>query len=141
MALLKLPIVQNHRMRMVILLVAIAIVPMAAHAEWVPVDQNGHAKVYVDPATIRVVTLDGKKYRRAWLVEDQPEPTFEALSTATLVEVDCAAGKLHEVQSTFQSGPMGTGDMVGHTATKSWMYPPPSSTEAAILDFLCEHPI
>jgi len=121
-------------------LLLLALVCAPALADWVevaPMD-DGVGTLYVDPTTIEVIHAS---IRRAWRMGDLQKPDKDGiLSYAGLLDVDCGAGKIHDVETFYYSGHRASGETLkklGEATNSTSMQP--GTPNDRLLQFVCAH--
>jgi hypothetical protein len=130
------------------LLILLMLVSQPAWAEWVRIGSwdggkdGGKATFYIDPATVRK-TANG---RRAWSMRSHEQPFAVGFtshqSAKTLDEFDCAGERYRKLQSSWYSGPMGTGQSVWSSDEPDrWTVVIPESIAEIQLQAACSVPL
>lgn len=130
--------------RLLALLCGAAVSVPAMAADWEVFSKDEKLTVYYSPSTVR----KGKNVARAWVLVDYVELQVRILgpsnhkaysSRLELIEFDCAEDRRSSLQTSYRSGPMGSGDLIDtvtHVA-KSWGYDSPGTVGAALLEQVC----
>ena len=110
----------------------------AVSAEWLLIDGNEKAKVYVDSETI---TRDGELVR-VWVMDDlraaQTRGFRKYLSSRAQEEHDCLKGRFRLLALEYFSGNMGSGEALYKTSGESDWTPIPRGTLAqSVAKFVC----
>lgn len=110
----------------------------AVSAEWLLIDGNEKAKVYVDSETI---TRDGELVR-VWVMDDlmaaQTRGFRKYLSSRAQEEHDCLKGRFRLLALEYFSGNMGSGEALHKTSGESAWTPIPRGTLAqSVAKFVC----
>lgn len=126
-------------MRKVVLFL-LALVCAPAFADWVevaPMD-DGVGTLYVDPATIQPFY---GSVRRAWQMGDLHQPDRDGiLSYASLLNIDCGTGKMHDVETFFYAGHRASGQTLKQLAGAMSEKPiQPGTGNHRVLQFVCTH--
>lgn len=113
-----------------------SVVPL--YAEWLLVDRNDKAKVYVDPETI---SRNGEVVS-VWVLDDlktaQTRVFSTFLSTLAQEEHDCVNKRFRLVAIERFAGNMGTGDSIYKKSGESHWAPIPRETMAqSVWKFVC----
>ena len=108
------------------------------YAEWLLVDRNDKAKIYVDPETI---SRNGEVVS-VWVLDDlktaQTRVFSTFLSTLAQEEHDCVNKRFRLVAIERFSGNMGTGDSIYKKSGESHWAPIPRETMAqSVWKFVC----
>ncbi len=111
---------------------------MPVSAEWLLVDGNDKAKVYVDTETI---SRKGE-WVRVWVADDlktaQTRGFRKYLSTRAHEEHDCAKERFRLLALEYFSGNMGSGEALYKTSGESDWAPIPRGTLAqSVAQFVC----
>jgi hypothetical protein len=108
-------------------------------SEWVLIDSNEKAKVYVDPGTIQ---RDGA-FVRMWVLDDlqiaHTRASGRFLSSRAQEEHDCREQRFRVLAVANFSGNMGSGTEVYASSTKSkWAPIPPGTLAHSVWKFACK---
>jgi hypothetical protein len=109
-----------------------------ASAEWLLVDGNGKANVYVEAETIS----HHGEWVRVWAVDDLKIPQTRGLrkylSSRAQEEHDCLKERFRLLALEYFSGNMGTGDVLYKTSGESeWAPIPPGTLAQSVWKFMC----
>ena len=79
--------------------------------------------------------VDGLTY--FWFINNFPKISSGYHSMRMYRETDCKIFRYKDLSVTFHDKPMGSGDSKDFTPPSGWMYPPPNTAMAAILNAVC----
>lgn len=116
---------------------ALLLVSSSSMADWTYIVKNdGDVTFYLDFERIKKVNGN----IQAWVLADFEkfvDSRQDFLSSVSLSEFDCKAGRTRNLQSSFYSGRMKGGDLTWTSNGSPWNYPLPDTTSELIMDFAC----
>ena len=124
-----------------VLLWAVLLLALPAHAEWtkVPGTESGVGAVYVDLATIKVRGQDGRD-RRAWFLFDLPKPNKGVRSSRVLLDLNCEGETTRQVVATNFAGQMADGKVLKEDRGMYEVeHVPPGTIMAEVLKYVCTY--
>lgn len=88
--------------------------------------------------TVVYTRADPRNDHRLWVrLEYAPEPNAMYRSSRSLVEADCADGRLRSLQTTGFTEPNLAGRSGPDESGGEWFYPGPRTINGAVLDLIC----
>jgi hypothetical protein len=126
------------------LLILLMLVSQPAWADWVELGSTDDATNYIDPETVRK-TPNG---RRVWVMASLDQPKTVSFGTYQsgkfVVEFDCRDERSRILQTSWYSGPMGSGTPI-HSDRAGihgpWEFAVPGSGGKTMLKAVCRMPL
>jgi hypothetical protein len=130
------PFWSTAAMKKAIITCLIAVCSLPAVAEWVYVNETNVSIMYIDLSSIR----SDKDSRRVWVIEELKQSGQDgAMSRRVREEFDCKNERYKLLSMSVHTGSMATGKSIFDfdKPNDSWSEIPPSTTQRAILEFVC----